>query len=66
MRSQVNRQQESVDWHRTVYVKTLGEGTTEFDLDYEPKRNLEASEQAGTEKYFDWYYTNSPDNRAPD
>ena len=66
MRSQVNRHLESGDWHRTVCIKKLGVGTTEFDLDYEPKRNLEASEQAGTEKYFDWYYTNSPDNRAPD
>jgi hypothetical protein len=33
MRSQVNRHQESGDWHRTVCIKTLGVGTTEFDLD---------------------------------
>ena len=66
MRSQVNRHLESCDWHRTVCIKTLGVGTTEFDLDYEPKRNLEASGRAGTEKYFDWYDTNAPDNRAPD
>ena len=66
MRSQVNRHLESGDWHRTVCIKTLGVGTTEFDLDYEPKRNLEASGRAGTEKYFDWYDTNAPDNRAPD
>ena len=66
MRSQVNRQQESGDWYRTVYIKTLGAGTTEFDLDYEPKRNLESSGRAGTEKYLVWNYTNAPDNRAPD
>ena len=66
MRSQVNRHLESCDWHRTVCIKTLGVGTTKFDLDYEPKRDLEASGRAGTEKYFDWYDTNAPDNRAPD
>ena len=38
-------------------------GTTEFDLDYESKRNLEASGRAGTEQYFDWYDANAPDNR---
>ena len=54
MRSQVNRQLASGDWHRTVCIKTLSVGTTEFDLNYEPKRNLEASGRTGTEKYFDW------------
>ena len=44
-----NRHLKSGDWHRTVYINTLGEGTTEFDLDYGPKRNLEASGRAGTE-----------------
>ena len=48
-----NRHLKSGDWHRTVYINTLGEGTTEFDLDYGPKRNLEASGRAVTEKYFD-------------
>ena len=43
----------SGDWHLTVCINTLGVGTTEFDLDYEPKRNLEASGRAGTKKYFD-------------
>ena len=54
MRSEINRHLESGDWHRTVCIKTLSVGTTEFDLNYEPKRNLEASGRAGTEKYFDW------------
>ena len=61
-----NRHLESSDWHRTVYINTLGVGKTKFDFDYEPKRDLEASGRAGTEKYFDWYDTNAPDNRAPD
>ena len=54
MPSQVNRHLENGDWHRKVCIKTLGVGTTEFDFDYKPKSNLEASGQAGTEKYFDW------------
>ena len=63
MRSQDNRHLESGDWHRTVYINTLGVGTTEFDLDHETKRDLEASGRAGTEQYFDWYDANAPDNR---
>tara|TARA_Y100001934_G_scaffold190864_1_gene224935 strand:- start:72 stop:332 length:261 start_codon:yes stop_codon:yes gene_type:complete len=63
MRSQDNCHLESGDWHRTVYIKTLGVGTTEFDLDDETKRDLEASGRAGTEQYFDWYDANAPDNR---
>ena len=63
MRSQDNSHLESGDWHRTVYINTLGVGTTEFDLDDETKRNLETSGRAGTEQYFDWYDANAPDNR---
>lgn len=63
MRSQDNRHLESGDWHRTVHIKTLGVGTTEFNLDDETKRNLEASGRAGTEQYFDWYDANAPENR---
>jgi len=53
MRSEINRHLESGDWHRTVCIKTLSVGTNEFDLDYEPKRNLEASGRTCNEKYFD-------------
>ena len=60
MRSQDNRHLESGDWHRAVYINTLGVGTTEFDLDHETKRDLEASGRAGTEQYFDWYDANAP------
>ena len=67
MRSQVNRHLESGDWHRTVYIKTLGVGTTEFDLDYEPKRNLEASGRGRYRKVFRLVISERPpDNRAPD
>ena len=70
MRSQENRHLESGDWHRTVYINTLGVDTTEFDLDHETKRDLEASGRAGTEQYFDWHDANTPENqplkRPPD
>ena len=63
MRSQDNRHLESGDWHRAVYINTLGVGTTEFDLDHETKRDLEASGRAGTEQYFECYDANAPENR---
>ena len=63
MRSQGNLHLESGDWHRTVYIKTLGVDTTEFDLDDETKRDLKAPGRAGTEQYFDCYDANAPDNR---
>lgn len=70
MRSQDNRHLESGDWHRTVYINTLGVGTTEFDLDDETKRRLEASGREGTRYYFEWYDANTPGNqplnRPPD
>lgn len=70
MRSQDNRHLESGDWHRTVYIETLGVGTTEFDLDDETKRRLEKSGREGTLRYFDWYDANIPGdqplNRPPD
>mgnify|MGYP004271859819 CR=1 FL=1 len=44
MRSQDNRHLESGDWHRTVFIETLGVGTTKFDLDDENKRRLKKSE----------------------
>jgi NTE family protein len=65
MRSQDNRHLESGDWHRTVYINTLGVDKTEFefDLDHETKLDLEASGRAGTEQYFDWYDANAPRKR---
>jgi hypothetical protein len=43
------------DWQRTIYIDTLGVGTTDFDLDDAKKEALVASGRTHTQKYFDWY-----------
>ena len=63
MGAQDSRHLQSGDWHRTVYINTLGVGSTDFDLDDETKAKLEASGQAGTEQYFEWYDANAPGKR---
>lgn len=63
MGAQDSRHLQSGDWHRTVYINTLGVSTTDFDLDAETKAKLETSGQAGTERYFEWYDTTTPDDR---
>lgn len=49
----------SDDWARTVYIDTLGVGTTEFDLSGDKKKALEQSGRDGTAKYLQWF--NNPD-----
>lgn len=55
----------SDDWQRTVYIDTLGVGTTDFDLSDEKKTQLADSGRAGAREYFDWYDNpaNKPVNR---
>ncbi len=53
MDEQGSRHLQIGDWHRTVYINTLGLSTTDFDLDAENKAKLETSGQAGTERYFE-------------
>lgn len=43
------------DWARTVYIDTIGVGTTDFDLDDKKKRALVKSGEKGALKYFEWY-----------
>ncbi|MEJ2653313.1 MAG: patatin-like phospholipase family protein [Gammaproteobacteria bacterium] len=45
----------SDDWMRTVYIDTLGVGTTDFDLSDAKKQELVVSGKEGAEKYFEWY-----------
>lgn len=52
---QLNTHLHGDDWHRTVYIDTLGVGTTEFDLSEKKKAALEASGREGATKYFQWY-----------
>lgn len=43
------------DWHRTVYIDTLGVGTTDFDIDGKTKNALKESGRTGAESYLSWY-----------
>jgi NTE family protein len=45
----------SDDWERTIYIDTLGVGTTDFHLDDEKKAGLIKSGYDCTMSYFDWY-----------
>ncbi len=53
------------DWQRTIYIDTLGVGTTDFDLSDDKKNALVESGRANAEKYFAWYDdpANKPANR---
>jgi len=43
------------DWHRTVYIDTLGVGTTDFDLNDRRKKDLVASGSKAAEDYLAWW-----------
>lgn len=55
----------SDDWQRTIYIDTLGIGTTEFSLSQDKKDALKKSGNDGAVRYFEWYDNpkNSPENR---
>jgi NTE family protein len=55
MDAQGNQHLHSDDWHRTVYIDTLGVSTVDFDLEPAKKRDLVASGRSHTELYFKWY-----------
>lgn len=52
----------SDDWQRTVYIDTLGVGTTDFDIDDKTKRALVKSGRTGTTDYFEWFEKATGDN----
>lgn len=55
LESQGNSHLHSDDWQRTIYIDTLGVGTTDFDLSETMKNKLEQSGRVGANFYFDWY-----------
>ena len=55
MDSQLNTHLHSDDWQRTIYIDTLGVGTTDFDLSAAMKNKLEQSGRKGANAYFRWY-----------
>jgi NTE family protein len=54
------------DWHRTVYIDSLGVGTTDFDLSDAKKNALEESGIVCTDNYLNWFNNpeNAPENRT--
>lgn len=65
LESQESMHLHSDDWQRTIYIDTLGVGTTDFGLDDAKKNALLQSGRDNTTKYFQWYEDpkNQPANR---
>lgn len=59
---QQNQHLHSDDWHRTIYINTLGVGTTDFDLSDAKKRQLVKEGLEATQKYFQWFDQFDPAN----
>lgn len=57
----------SDDWQRTVYIDTLGVGTTDFGMSDRKKQSLLKSGREGTMPYFKWFddQKSDPVNRPP-
>ena len=53
--SQDNQHLHSDDWQRTIYINTLGVGTTDFAISDAKKQDLVDSGRKGAKEYFDWY-----------
>jgi NTE family protein len=67
METQATQHLHSDDWQRTIYIDTLGVGTTDFGLSDERKTALTQSGRTHAEEYFAWYDDpkNQPANRPP-
>ena len=52
---QENQHLHSDDWCRTIYINTIGVGTTEFDIDDQKKKKLVREGKKATDAYFNWY-----------
>ena len=63
--SQGNTHLHGDDWQRTIYIDTLGVGTTDFDLSDTMKKKLEDSGVKGAKAYFKWFNSSesNPVNR---
>ncbi len=62
LRVQENQHLHSDDWHRTIYINTLGVGTTDFDLSDSQKMNLVKEGRKAARNYLDWYEKNDPND----
>jgi NTE family protein len=57
MNCQANEHLHSDDWHRTVYIDSLGISTTDFDITEKEKNELVDSGKTGAIEYFKWFDT---------
>lgn len=57
LNAQNNNHLHGDDWQRSVYIDTLGIGTTDFDISDANKKKLVKSGSDGTKTFFDWYDT---------
>ena len=55
LEAQGNQHLHSDDWQRTVYIDSLGVGTTDFDIDDDTKAALVESGRDGATTYLDWF-----------
>lgn len=55
MNAQNNAHLHGDDWQRSVYIDSLGVGTTDFDLSDERKNALVQSGSDGVKDYFKWF-----------
>lgn len=55
MNAQENSHLHNDDWQRTVYIDTLGVGTTDFDLSDASKEDLINSGRKHTKNYLEWF-----------
>lgn len=65
LESQQNQHLHADDWHRTVYIDTLGIAATQFTLTEAEKDSLIRSGREGTQTYFDWYDTSDTARNRP-
>jgi NTE family protein len=51
----------SDDWHRTIYIDSLGVGTTDFDIKHTQKNALVRSGRSSTRDYLKWWADTNTD-----
>ena len=61
MNAQDNKHLHSDDWHRTIYIDSLGVSTTDFDVDHKQKNALVRSGRKSTQDYLKWWGDTSDD-----
>ena len=61
MAVQDNQHLHSDDWHRTIYIDSLGVGTTDFDIKHNQKNALVRSGRNSTRDYLKWWADTNTD-----